>query len=215
METKGPSPTISEADRKTKFAEILFQIAPSQWIKSETLYPVEDSQEGVKYAIKEDDVFKTSHDYYRCDFCGTGSLTCTKITLNETLDSANPEESLGFTSGNFCKDCFPEFCKYAGQYYHDKTHLGKRKTSEESASPGTTKRKRIKEGNNDRKILDLIGQYGGVDGSHHKQWVLDQIVRTILGEQEAYKIWVNCYNNVVNSDGEEEEYDEWDTGIAP
>ena len=59
------------------------------------------------------------------------------------------------------------------------------------------------------KALELIGQYGGIDGGHHKQWVLDQVVRTLTGSD--YDAWV-----AVMKDGEDgpNTYD-WDTGIAP
>jgi len=59
------------------------------------------------------------------------------------------------------------------------------------------------------EVLGLIEQYGGVDGGHHKQWVLDQIVRALL--KEHYSKWVaEC------EDGEDgpRTY-EWDTGVAP
>lgn len=29
--------------------------------------------------------------------------------------------------------------------------------------------------------LDYIVQYGGTDGAHHKQWVLDQVTRALTG----------------------------------
>ena len=29
--------------------------------------------------------------------------------------------------------------------------------------------------------LGVIGQYGQTDGAHHKDWVLDQVVRLLLG----------------------------------
>lgn len=29
--------------------------------------------------------------------------------------------------------------------------------------------------------LTLIGDYGQTDGAHHKQWVLDQVARVLLG----------------------------------
>ena len=59
------------------------------------------------------------------------------------------------------------------------------------------------------KALDLIGQYGGIDGGHHKQWVLDQVVRALKGDK--YDDWVKEHN-----DGEDgpNTY-EWDVGIAP
>jgi hypothetical protein len=59
-----------------------------------------------------------------------------------------------------------------------------------------------------KKALDLIDEWGGIDGGHHKQWLLDQLVRVL---SDDYDEWVNSYQ-----DGEEgpETY-EWDTGIAP
>ena len=52
----------------------------------------------------------------------------------------------------------------------------------------------------EREILDLIEQYGWIDGAHHKQWVLDQIVRKILAPND-YEKWAEACN--------------WDCGIAP
>lgn len=62
---------------------------------------------------------------------------------------------------------------------------------------------------NREQVLDLIIQYGGIDGAHHKQWLLDQIVRILTGD--GYENWVAEYQ-----DGEDgpETY-EWDEGIAP
>jgi hypothetical protein len=59
-----------------------------------------------------------------------------------------------------------------------------------------------------KKALDLIDEWGGIDGGHHKQWLLDQLVRVL---SDDYDEWVNSYQ-----DGEEgpETY-EWDTGIVP
>lgn len=57
--------------------------------------------------------------------------------------------------------------------------------------------------------LDLIVRYGGFDGAHHKDWVLDQVVRRLTG---------NAYDGFVEwaCDGEDgpETY-HWETGIAP
>ncbi len=57
--------------------------------------------------------------------------------------------------------------------------------------------------------LDLIGSYGGTDGAHHKQWVLDQVVRVLTGDN--YEEWAR-----LQRDGEDgpDTY-EWDEGIAP
>ena len=80
-----------------------------------------------------------------------------------------------------------------------------------------------------KKALEIAGDYGTIDGGHHKMWVIDQMVRaltncpintlTILsgvdgnkksekiqGESEEYKKFV--------ADLKDNDY-EWDTGIAP
>ena len=84
-----------------------------------------------------------------------------------------------------------------------------------------------------QKALELAVQYGGIDGDHHKRWVIDQMVRTLtgcptiqqedidalgekytydaLGESEEYKTLVREAKE--GEDGPET-YD-WDTGIAP
>ena len=57
--------------------------------------------------------------------------------------------------------------------------------------------------------LTLIESFGGIDGEHHKTWVIDQVVRSLTGEN--YKNWVKAVK-----DGEDgpDTY-AWKTGIAP
>ena len=83
------------------------------------------------------------------------------------------------------------------------------------------------------EALDIIMEYGSIDGAHHKAWVLDQVVRALTGcptvtkraissmgksyeyeargESEEYLAWVARYK-----DGEDgpETY-EYDVGIIP
>lgn len=59
------------------------------------------------------------------------------------------------------------------------------------------------------KALKLILQYGGIDGDHHKAWVLDQVVRALTGPR--YKQWVK--EAKAGEDGPET-YG-WDEGCAP
>lgn len=83
------------------------------------------------------------------------------------------------------------------------------------------------------KALELIMDCGGVDGDHHKQWVLDQVVRILtecptvtktaldcngkeysyetLGYSDAYYAWIDVHN--AGEDGPDTY--EWDEGIAP
>ena len=53
------------------------------------------------------------------------------------------------------------------------------------------------------QAMKLIEQYGHVDGEHHKQWLLDQVARVLMGS--AYEGWAEP----------EEGGWEWDVGIAP
>jgi len=55
-------------------------------------------------------------------------------------------------------------------------------------------------------ILYLIERYSNINGAHHKQWLIDQIVRVIT--KNNYKTWVEEYNS-------DPDYNNWDEGIAP
>lgn len=59
------------------------------------------------------------------------------------------------------------------------------------------------------KALNVILQYGGIDGGHHKAWVLDQAVRALTGPD--YAKWVKAAK--AGEDGPDT-YG-WDEGIAP
>lgn len=57
--------------------------------------------------------------------------------------------------------------------------------------------------------IELAVQYGGIDGDHHKMWVIDQIVRTLAGDR---------YEQIVRDAKAGEDGPEtysWDEGIAP
>jgi hypothetical protein len=60
------------------------------------------------------------------------------------------------------------------------------------------------------KALDLAWRYGQIDGSQHKMWVIDQMVRVLCGRKE-YEKWVDEYTEPF----EDGNYYDWDTGIAP
>lgn len=62
-----------------------------------------------------------------------------------------------------------------------------------------------------KKALELAWSYGQIDGSHHRVWVIDQMVRALCGSDEEYTKWVQAYTAPLD-DGD---YYEWDTGIAP
>lgn len=78
-------------------------------------------------------------------------------------------------------------------------------------------------------ILFFISKYGSIDGAHHKQWVLDQVARICCGVKIVIKIaeWESGYTEYRVELGEpnkeyknwsfsdDEDYDDWDPGIAP
>lgn len=84
--------------------------------------------------------------------------------------------------------------------------------------------------------LYFIERYGMIDGAHHKQWLLDQVVKiltgceiqlgeasweggeteyrfSIVGETDEYKAWVDSWLEY-DEDGELM-YSEWDNGVTP
>jgi hypothetical protein len=81
--------------------------------------------------------------------------------------------------------------------------------------------------------LYFIGRYGGIDGAHHKQWLVDQVARILngaaihvvearwggghaeyrvtVGASDKYAAWVAAMKS--GEDGPET-YD-WDEGVPP
>jgi hypothetical protein len=59
-----------------------------------------------------------------------------------------------------------------------------------------------------QKALNLIHECGGIDGAHHKQWCLDQVVRIL---SDDYEQWVK--DQKYGEDGADT-YN-WDEGIPP
>lgn len=59
------------------------------------------------------------------------------------------------------------------------------------------------------KAIELAVRYGGIDGDHHKAWVIDQMVRILAGDS---------YEDIIKEakSGEDgaETYN-WNIGIAP
>lgn len=68
------------------------------------------------------------------------------------------------------------------------------------------------------EALNLCEEALYTDGSHHKQWYLEQIARTLLGADETNpgEAW-EAWKAQAAGDPEDEEhyYGEWEEGIAP
>lgn len=60
-----------------------------------------------------------------------------------------------------------------------------------------------------RKAIELGIRYGQIDGSHHKMWTIDQMIRILAGEK---------YDEIITESKKGEDGDNtynWDIGIAP
>ena len=64
-------------------------------------------------------------------------------------------------------------------------------------------------GNMEQRALGLAFRYGGIDGAHHKDWVIDQMVRLLAGS--GYDEFVK---HATGGEDGPETY-EWSEGIAP
>lgn len=66
-------------------------------------------------------------------------------------------------------------------------------------------------GDRDRieRAIELAVRYGGIDGAHHKTWVIDQMVRALAGDRYEAIVAEACGGE----DGPETY--SWDTGCAP
>lgn len=80
------------------------------------------------------------------------------------------------------------------------------------------------------EALELLSRFGATDGGHHKAWVIDQVVRILVGSDAVYARWVDDYQYTPpeTMSPEDEEYAKeeagpdgrvlwyaWDEGIAP
>lgn len=67
------------------------------------------------------------------------------------------------------------------------------------------------------EAINVAYSYGQVDGSHHKAWVIDQMVRALLGDN--YDEWVYTYRKTDEdgnmTDPEDDDVYEWYEGVAP
>jgi hypothetical protein len=70
-------------------------------------------------------------------------------------------------------------------------------------------KKEMKKSKKIRKAIELAVRFGGIDGDHHKSWVIDQMVRLLAGDQ---------YDKIVTKAKAGEDGPEtysWNVGIAP
>ncbi len=65
------------------------------------------------------------------------------------------------------------------------------------------------------EALQIAAECGGIDGAHHKQWVIDQMVRALTGCPMVQRLALDCNSAPYwySSRGESEEYEEWVEGV--
>lgn len=59
--------------------------------------------------------------------------------------------------------------------------------------------------------IHIAFRYGQISGDHHRLWVIDQMLRALLGEAD-YQRFTDRYEE---PDADGETYGRWETGIAP
>ncbi|TFG99677.1 hypothetical protein E4H12_01900 [Candidatus Thorarchaeota archaeon] len=59
------------------------------------------------------------------------------------------------------------------------------------------------------EALEIAVKYGGIDGDHHKAWVIDQMVRALTGDDYEQLVIEAKFGE----DGPETY--EWNEGVAP
>ena len=60
-----------------------------------------------------------------------------------------------------------------------------------------------------QKAIKVAVKYGGIDGEHHKNWVIDQMVRILAGNK-----YEKIVKDACNGEDGPNTY-EWDCGITP
>ncbi len=84
-----------------------------------------------------------------------------------------------------------------------------------------------------KAAIEVAIQYGGIDGDHHKAWVIDQMLRQLTGCPKVQRTALDCRNESYTYEalGESQEYTDliaaacdgedgpetygWDAGIPP
>lgn len=126
--------------------------------------------------------------FISCDHCGDGKyFTSIKFAkaVGWDLDANVDEETL-----DLCPKCSAKWHKMADNFLNNKEVVDENSIKIQ-------------------KTLDVAYSHGQTDGAHHKAWVIDQMVRRLLGDD--YTEWIKEYKH---EDGDDNAYT-WDEGIAP
>lgn len=120
--------------------------------------------------------------------------------IDEEIETVNVEYLIAYAYREKVGIGIPDCIALLGDYKRLKNAIEFEKTP----YPKTEQ----KEDERIEKALGLIFEWGGIDGAHHKQWLIDQVVIALAPDYDA---WVSKFK-----DGEDgKDTYEWDKGIAP
>lgn len=60
-----------------------------------------------------------------------------------------------------------------------------------------------------RRAVRVVERFGSTDGAHHKQWLLDQVLRVLL--DDGYPFWRKRFD----AESRALDYEAWDEGTPP
>ena len=130
---------------------------------------------------------KKSNGVIQCEHCPESCGTY-RAHGGHSLNDLLPEDTLQVEGGNNC--CLGCGCALApGLTFGDQCIWGRHGMCMANVAARVATR------------------FGGFEAAYHKQWVIDQMLRAILGNKD-YQAWVERMNS-------DPEYDQWDTGICP
>ena len=134
-------------------------------------------------------------DFKKCPNCGKEATAWNHLGNKFHFDEIKKQESVRIQ------------CKHCGMKTND-FYIPQNSSQEEriKAEKKAIEQWNELEGYENRcmEISNLILAYGMIEGEHHKQWLIDNIVRVLKGDD--YNNWVK----EMYEDGYE-----WDAGIAP
>lgn len=128
-----------------------------------------------------------------CAKCGKPAVWAWSVTLKTF-----------FGDDYSCQQCYDFYIRNKCRYRKHATLLKMSESKGSNAGPAD----RI------ARAVDIVTKYGGIAGDHHKQWVIDQIVRVLLSKED-YEAWRQEMRGEYDSEEDQWEYEDWDEGTAP
>ena len=135
----------------------------------------------------------------------------TEHGIHDTLEQAMASTHLGDPA-----EAYTDISAWTQPASGDTIFLAERITNEMGrSSPWLISKIQVPE--NDGERIDLAVsvamEFSSYDGDHHKMWVIDQMLRHLLGDK--YDETIARYNGADDDDEDDWERPVWDVGVAP